>query len=66
MERVTRNIKAEMARTGATRAVMAKALDITPWAWDKLLQDPETRISIGRMRVIAAKLMTTPEKLMEV
>ena len=53
---VSRNIRAEMTRLELERADMAKALDISTSNWDKLLADPESRISIGRLRVIAAKL----------
>ena len=61
---LTRNIRAQMARNGLTREDVARALEISASNLDKILAAPESRLSVGRLRVLAIVLETTPAQLM--
>lgn len=57
------NIHAEMARAGLRRKHMAKAIGKSPSAWDKKMVDPESRLSVGELKIIAARLGVEISKL---
>lgn len=61
---VSRNIQAGMKFIGLRPKDMAKACGKTERTWRSWMADPEM-ITIGYLQIIAAKLGTTPTKLLE-
>jgi hypothetical protein len=44
---------------------MAKSMRITERTWSNWMKDPEAQLNIGRLRVIAELLHTSPAALIE-
>ena len=54
-----------MFEQGVTPPEMAKLFHVTDRSWHYWMKDPEGSITVGRLRVIAAKLNTTPAALLK-
>ena len=59
---VSDRIRGKMAEQHVTAKEMARLFQITPQAWSYWLRYPE-RMTVGRLKVIAARLNTTPSYL---
>lgn len=63
VDRVAKNIRLAMLEQGVRSRDMARLLGITERAWRHLMQDPENRLTIGRLTVIARRLGVASSQL---
>ena len=60
---VADKIRGKMKEQRVTVKKMARCFGVSERTWSNWLSDPETQISIGRLRVIAELLHTSPTEL---
>lgn len=60
---VAGRIRGRMAEMGVHAKDFAKLFGVCSKTWSNWMSDPETQLNIGRLRVIAARLDTTPAAL---
>lgn len=62
---LSRRIKAAMILAGVTAGEMAKLFRVTPRTWRNWMADPQNRLTVGQLDVIARRCGVRIESLLE-
>ena len=63
LKTISDRIRGRMAEERVSVKSMSKTFHVSPRTWSNWMKDPETQLNIGKLRVIAVVLKTTPGAL---